>query len=93
MKRFSILTNDMTKCYVCEATQNIHIHEIYFGRNRNNSIKYGCCIPLCAYHHNMSNDGIHFNTELNNKIQKECELKFKEIYNEEFIKIFYKSYL
>ena len=45
MKRFSILQNKK-ECYVCGTTQNINTHEVYFGKNRNNSIKYGCCVYL-----------------------------------------------
>lgn len=95
MKRYSILTNDMTKCYVCGTNQNIHIHEVFYGKNRNNSIKYGCCIPLCAYHHNMSDSGIHFDKALNDRIKKECQEKFLENYNkraEDFIEQFGRSY-
>ena len=95
MKRFSILQKEMNKCYVCGTSQNLHIHEVYFGWSRRQiSIKYGCCVALCARHHNMSSEGVHFNRALDLKIKKEMQKRFNEVYpNLDFIKIFGKSYL
>lgn len=95
MKRFSILQNEK-KCYVCGTTQNIHIHEVMFGRNRNNSIKDGCCVYLCGYHHNQSNEGVHFNHKLDMKLKKEMEKRWLEYYHkgiEDFIKKYGRNYL
>lgn len=95
MNRFSIL-QDKKECYVCKTTQNIHIHEVFFGRNRLNSIKYGCCVYLCGKHHNQSNLGVHFNKELDLKLKKEMENQFLKHYNktkEDFINIFKINYL
>ena len=95
MKRFSILQNEK-KCYVCGATQNIHIHEVMFGRNRNNSIKDGCCVYLCGYHHNQSNKGVHFNHKLDMQLKKEMEKRWLEYYHksiEDFIKKYGRNYL
>lgn len=55
-KRYSILTEDMDHCYICKSDAT-DINEIFLGRNRLNSIKYGLCIPLCrrchsSYHNN-----------------------------------------
>lgn len=86
--RISILTDDLTHCYICGKTKQ-HIHEVFFGRNRQNSMKYGCCIPICLYCHQM----IHNNIELDSKIKKEMQIRFGEIYDEDFISIFKKNYL
>ena len=48
--RHSILTDDMNHCIICEQW-GVDINEIFMGRNRKNSMKYGLCIPLCRKHH------------------------------------------
>ena len=95
MERFSIL-QDKKECYVCKTTKDIHIHEAYFGRNRQNSIKDGCCVYLCSRHHNMSNEGVHFNHDLDLKIKKEMEKTWCKYYNktiDDFRKRYYCNYL
>ena len=95
MKRFSILQNEK-KCYVCGTTQNIHIHEVMFGRNRNNSIKDGCCVYLCGYHHNQSNEGVHFNHKLDMELKQKMEKRWLDYYHkdiEDFIKKYGRNYL
>lgn len=95
-KRFSIIQdfNDK-KCFVCGTTQNIHIHEVFFGTaNRKLSIKYGLCVCLCARHHNMSNEGVHFNKQLDNELKKKGQEAFEKTYPEDnFIKVFGRNYL
>ena len=60
--RKSVFTDDLEHCYLCGRPKE-HIHEIIYGKNRLNSIKYNFVIPLCANHH-TGKDGIHFNKEL-----------------------------
>ena len=92
-RRFSILQKEMNKCYVCGTTKDLHIHEVMFGVNRKNSIKYGCCVSLCAKHHNMSNEGVHFNRALDLELKKEMQKRFEEVYpDKNFLKIFGKNY-
>ena len=95
MDRFSILQNER-KCLVCGTTQNINIHEVYYGRNRQKSIKEGCCVYLCGRHHNQSNQGIHFNHELDLKVKKLMETTWLKYYDktiDEFINTFGRNYL
>lgn len=95
MKRFSLM-QDEKECYVCGVMQNIHIHEVYFGKNRTKSIEDGCCIYLCGKHHNQSNDGVHFNKELDLKIKQRMQLYWMKEYNktvEDFIKRYGRNYL
>ena len=88
--RFSILTNDLTKCYLCGKPKN-HLHEIYFGKNRVNSMKYGCVVPLCYNCHML---GVHKNHDLDYSLKKVCQMKFIETYPEiDFINIFHINYL
>lgn len=96
MKRFSIVHDLSAKtCIVCGATRNIHIHEVFYGAGRRPlSIKYGCCVCLCARHHNMSNAGVHFNKALDLKLKEYTQRRFNEVYPElDFLKIFGKNYL
>lgn len=95
MKRYSILQKEMNECWYCGARNNLHIHEVFFGTGKRAlSIKYGCCVSLCATHHNLSNMSVHSNREMDLNLKKIMERKFKEIYPElNFIKVFGKSYL
>lgn len=79
-KRYSIIQKEK-RCYICGTMNNIHIHEIFFGRNRKKSIEDGCCIYLCGFHHNLSSEGIHFNHKLDVMIKKEAEKRWCEYYN------------
>lgn len=90
--RFSILTKDLEHCYICGAPKN-SIHEIYYGNNRTNSMKWGCCVPLCFNHH-TGNQGVHKVNELNIMLKKICQQKFEEVYPDiDFINIFHKNYI
>ena len=95
MKRYSILQKEMNECWFCGARRNLNIHECFFGTGKRAlSIKYGCCVSLCATHHNLSNTSVHHNREMDLNLKREMQKKFQEIYPElDFIKIFGKSYL
>ena len=96
MNRFSIV-HDLSKrtCIVCGTSKNIHIHEIFYGTaNRKKSIEYGLCVCLCAKHHNMSNEGVHFNKVLDNQLKQQGQKAFMKKYpNKDFVKIFGRNYL
>lgn len=87
--RFSIFTNDFTKCYYCHRKlkddEKFDLHEIYGGSNRIRSIKNGLVVPLCRICH--SNDEII--QYLRIKLQKEYE---KNHSRDDFIKLIGKSY-
>jgi len=92
MNRYSIL-NNLNTCYFCGKPREA-IHEVYFGRNRQTSIKYGFCVGLCHKHHNMSNLSVHNN----HAMDLELKIKYQEEYEkyhtrDEFIKLIGKSYL
>lgn len=46
----SLFTDDLNICYLCGLKKN-HLHEVFYGRNRVNSIKYGLFIPVCEKCH------------------------------------------
>lgn len=90
--RFSILTKDFTKCYLCGKPKE-HLHEIYFGKNRVNSMKWGCVVPLCYQCHQGKN-GVHYNKEVDIKLKTLCQLQFNQAYPEiDFVSIFHKNYI
>lgn len=95
MNRYSILVNNFNECIECGTTIDIHKHEVFFGTaNRKLSIKYGLVVPLCAYHHNMSNKGVHQNRKLDIELKRMAQRRFNDVYPDlDFIQIFGKSYL
>ena len=93
MNRYSLIQNER-KCMVCETTQNIHIHEVFFGKNRKKSIEDGMCVYLCGLHHNLSNKGVHFNRELDLMLKQTAQRQFEAMYSRaEFLALFGKNYL
>ena len=87
--RFSIITTDLEKCYLCKAKKE-DLHEIYEGKNRQLSMKYGLVIPLCRKCHiSVTN-----NKTLQEKLHKVGQKVFKKQYKtENFVQIFGKNYL
>lgn len=87
--RFSILTNDLEHCILCGAKKD-HLHEVCFGRNRINSIKYGLVLPLCSTHHTE----MHKNKEWQDYWHKKGQQAFIANYPDlDFINIFKINYL
>ena len=82
------------ECAVCGTTRNIHAHHIYQGCRRQTSEKYGAVIDLCFYHHNGSNQGVHFNRTLDLKLKRDWQREFESEHgHEEFMRIFGRNYL
>ena len=90
----SILSNEK-KCYVCGTPFDLHKHHIFYGTaNRSQSEKHGLWVYLCAYHHNMSNEGVHFSKYLDNGLKQTAQREFEKTHSrDEFRKIFGKSWL
>lgn len=95
-KRFSILTDDLKHCIICGKAP-VNKHEIFYGSNRHNSIKYGLVIPLCTSEHHVGNaKGIHADKKLDLEWKQKGQQVFMKHYNknvDEFISIFGKNYL
>lgn len=88
-KRFSILTNNLKVCFECGRPKK-HIHEIYKGANRQASIKYGFCIPICEECHSRTEIDIDFLR----KFQILCQKEYEKMHSkEEFMRIIGRSYL
>lgn len=90
----SIISNER-ECLVCGTTLNLHRHHIFFGTaNRKKSEKYGCWCYLCYYHHNGSNEGVHFNKSLDDGLKQMTQKRFMEVYPDlDFLEIFGKNYI
>lgn len=86
--RFSIFTYDLTKCIICGMPKQ-DLNEIYPGRNRQNSMKWGLCIPMCRKCHTEYTN----NRDMQLKWMKLGQKKFEELYEEDFINIFKRNYL
>ncbi len=83
------------ECFKCYAKNDLHSHHIFGGTaNRKSSEKYGLKVWLCGLHHNLSNDGVHFDKELDAELKKIGQAKFEETHSrEEFMQIFGRNYL
>ena len=87
--RFSIITNDLDHCIICGKKKD-NLHEVFAGRNRLNSIKFGIVIPLCLKHHQE----IHKNKDLWDIYHKKGQAIFNNAYpNLDFLDVFKKNYL
>lgn len=83
------------ECYVCDTPYYLHEHHIFYGPNRKHSEKYGLKVWLCAKHHNMSDEGVHFNKALDTKLKQEAQQAFENKYGtrELFMGVFGKNYM
>lgn len=91
----SIISNDRA-CWVCGSVRDLHKHHVFGGANRNLSETYGCWLYLCAHHHNMSNQGIHFDPQLDALVKKTTQRRWMTFYGknkDDFIRVFGRSYI
>lgn len=89
--RYSILVSDLSKCAIDGCNnKNVKLHEVYYGKNRQNSMKYGLVIPLCVEnHHTLGKEAIHNSKQLNEHWRKLARKKFEEVYPDlDFVSIF-----
>ena len=85
----SLFTDNLNTCYLCGCRKE-HLHEVFCGRNRSNSIKYGLFIPVCENCHRKC----HKDVSLIDSLHKKGQLLFMCNYPElEFIDVFKVNYL
>lgn len=91
----SILQGDTKRCYITGRTNNLHLHHIFFGHGlRQISDREGFVVYLIPELHNMSNDGVHFNRELDLWLKRACQAKYEETHSrEEFIALIGRNYI
>lgn len=89
--RFSVFTTNKDKCMFCPATTNLSWHEIYAGRNRQNSMEDGFCLRMCLNCHDKYQEDIEFNDYWH----RQAQLYWEEFIGtrDEFIEVFRKNYL
>ncbi len=87
--RTSLFTDDLEHCILCGKSKD-HLHEIFFGKNRVNSIKYKLVIPVCFECHNK----IHNDIKLQNEWFIKGQTRFNEVYPDlDFVEIFKRNWL
>lgn len=91
--RWSVFTDDLTHCYICNQLGEYNMaddkHEILYGSNRWNSMKWGYVLPLCRTHHNMFHDNHRLTLEWEIKCQEHFVGKYSK---EEWMRIFHRDY-
>lgn len=89
-KRFSILTDNMQICYICNKARKDDLHEIFEGSNRQNSMRYGLVIPICRGCHDLWE----IDMQLKKRVREEAKQKFYKLYSKEkFLEVFGKFYI
>lgn len=82
------------RCIVCHTLRDLHKHHVYYGPLRNVSEKNGFTVWLCGRHHNLSNNGVHFNRELDLEIKRLGQQEYEKTHcREEFIRLIGRNYL
>ena len=89
-ERFSLFSTNKNKCYFCHSTYNLTWHEIFEGKNRRNSMKYGLCLRMCLSCHRTYQENNYFKEEWHKKGQAIFNTTYPEL---NFIDIFYQNYL
>lgn len=89
------------QCYLCIILEGdysekpwLHRHHIFFGRNRKMSEKYGLTVRLCVDHHEIGQQAVHKNREIDLRLKRIAQEAIeRRIGHEEFMKAFGKNYL
>ena len=86
--RKSLFTDDLDYCIICKRKRE-HLHEVFPGRNRTNSMKYSLVLPLCSMHHQL----IHSDNDLMTYYKKKGQTLFENTYPDlDFVEIFKRNY-
>lgn len=88
--RFSVFYEDLSICCNCGSMYNMTKHEIFEGRNRVNSIKYGFVIPLCLRCHQNLQENLYFNKYWKVKAQTYFENNYGTF--DDFMSVFRMNY-
>ena len=75
------------RCIIC-GRPYASLHEIYYGKNRLNSIDYGMQARLCIYHHQVGPEAVHNNPEFDRQLKEHYQAIFEETHTREEFVIF-----
>ena len=89
-ERFSVFY-ELNACCYCGNIYQLTKHEIFEGRNRQNSMKYGFVLPLCLKCHRKLQEDADFIDKWKKKSQEYFENNIGT--REDFFKIFRRNYL
>lgn len=89
--RYSIFYEDLNVCMNCGSKYQMTKHEIFEGKNRINSMKYGFVLPLCLRCHRELQDNKDFNDKWKIKSQKYFEDYIGT--REDWLSIFRRNYM
>ena len=89
--RFSVFTANKDKCMFCPATTNLSWHEVFAGRNRQNSMEDGFCLRMCLLCHEKKQEDAQFNEFWHRKAQLYYEQNIGD--RKEFLARYRRSYL
>jgi hypothetical protein len=70
---FSILTSDMTRCYITGDRYNVVPHHIFGASKKAFSEKYGFILPLRSDWHTGTEYCIHKDTDMSVKYKRKCQ--------------------
>lgn len=88
--RFSLFIDDDSKCMLCGSTYQLTWNEIFRGKNRQLSMKYGLCQRLCLSCHRKYQDDVLFNEIWHKKGQLAFITNYPDL---DFVEIFGRNYL
>jgi len=85
---------DKKECFVCKNTIGLECHHIFMGYNRKHADEDGLTVWLCHQHHNEPPDGVHFNRELRDELQRIAQRVYEiDHTRSEFMERYGKNYL
>lgn len=90
------IMNDNPPWWRNKRFQGSHRHEIFFGKNRKKSIEDGLVVFLEPKMHNMSKDGVHFNSEFDLTLKEAGQMVWMTYYkktSDDFRQRYGKNYL
>lgn len=88
--RFSLFTDDDSKCMLCGSDYQLTWNEVFRGKNRKLSMQYGLCQRLCLECHRKYQDDSEFNDIWHKKGQETFNKEYPDL---NFQKIFGINYL
>ncbi len=90
--RFSLFSDNKDECMFCDNTTDLTWHEIFRGKNRANSMKYGLCLRMCLRCHERWQEDKSFN-DYWHKLGQQRFMQYYHKTKEEFREIFKRNFL